>query len=92
MKIGVGWGVRRGDEDGVLARAQSAYHVHSGRQPFSWKSSLASLAEVQRACNVPPAVSTGSSIQMIRFASLSPGRCVSSSPVIDENLGVPARL
>lgn len=57
------------EEDEVLAGAQSAYHVHSGKQPFSWKGSSAWLAKVQRACNAPPAVSTGSSVQMIRFTS-----------------------
>ena len=61
----------RHDENGVLAGAQSAYHVHSGKQPFSWKGWPAWLAKVQRACNAPPAVSTESSIQMIRFTSLS---------------------
>lgn len=64
---------RTHDENGVLAGAQSAYHVHSGKQPFSWKGSPVWLAKVQRACNAPPAVSTGLSIQMIRFASLSSG-------------------
>lgn len=33
-----------------LAGAQSAYHVHSGKQSFSWKGSSAWLAKAQRAC------------------------------------------